>query len=196
MNNLPAVDDGLEVKTPDLDVHIAHFADPVRRTSEVARFKKLLVEKPDRVRFVQADGDPNIVVWSLVSEGKTIASNKVADIAAVALALTPSTLAKLRAAPRAKAPPSRPKAKPTMTSLMAPPKPRPKPKPPRPTRTQETHPSTEDGECSSEYEGACVPTDQGDVDCTELPDSDFQSVGSDPYGLDRDGDGVACESRS
>jgi hypothetical protein len=48
--------------------------------------------------------------------------------------------------------------------------------------------------CSPEYSGACVPDDAGDVDCTELADSDFASVGSDPYGLDADGDGVACES--
>jgi hypothetical protein len=48
--------------------------------------------------------------------------------------------------------------------------------------------------CSPEYSGACVPDDAGDVDCTELADSDFDSVGSDPYGLDADGDGVACES--
>jgi hypothetical protein len=48
--------------------------------------------------------------------------------------------------------------------------------------------------CSDEYVGACVPADAYDVDCGELVDSDFDSVGSDPYGLDADGDGVACES--
>lgn len=53
--------------------------------------------------------------------------------------------------------------------------------------------SAADG-CSPEYEGACVPDNVGDVDCTELSDSDFSSVGSDPYGLDADGDGIACES--
>lgn len=48
--------------------------------------------------------------------------------------------------------------------------------------------------CSPEYAGACVPDDAGDVNCTDLYDTDFDSVGSDPYGLDRDGDGIACES--
>jgi hypothetical protein len=48
--------------------------------------------------------------------------------------------------------------------------------------------------CSPEYEGACVPDDAGDVNCTDLSDTDIDSVGSDPYGLDRDGDGIACES--
>jgi hypothetical protein len=52
----------------------------------------------------------------------------------------------------------------------------------------------DDSGCSDEYTGACVPADAGDVDCGELLDSDFDSVGSDPYGLDADGDGVACES--
>jgi resuscitation-promoting factor RpfB len=48
--------------------------------------------------------------------------------------------------------------------------------------------------CSPEYQGACVPDGAGDVNCTDLSDTDFDSVGSDPYGLDRDGDGIACES--
>jgi hypothetical protein len=48
--------------------------------------------------------------------------------------------------------------------------------------------------CSDEYTGACVPADAYDVNCGELVESDFDSVGSDPYGLDADGDGVACES--
>jgi hypothetical protein len=52
----------------------------------------------------------------------------------------------------------------------------------------------DDSGCSTEYAGACVPADAGDVDCTELADSDFDSIGSDPYRLDADGDGVACES--
>lgn len=48
--------------------------------------------------------------------------------------------------------------------------------------------------CSPEYTGACVPDDGYDVDCSDLAESDFSSVGSDPDGLDADGDGVACES--
>lgn len=41
--------------------------------------------------------------------------------------------------------------------------------------------SSDGSDCSSEYEGACVPDGYGDVDCGELVDSDFDSVGSDPY---------------
>ncbi len=50
-----------------------------------------------------------------------------------------------------------------------------------------------EGGCSSEYKGACVPLDVPDVDCSELRVHGFRSVGSDPYGLDSNGDGIACE---
>ena len=65
---------------------------------------------------------------------------------------------------------------------------------PLPEITDEDLGGSADGNCSSEYEGACVPADVGDVDCGELSDTDFSSVGSDPYRLDADSDGIACES--
>jgi hypothetical protein len=48
--------------------------------------------------------------------------------------------------------------------------------------------------CDPNYEGACVPVDQGDVDCGDLVETDFYVVGDDVDGLDGDGDGIACES--
>lgn len=49
--------------------------------------------------------------------------------------------------------------------------------------------------CDPNYAGACVPPYPPDVDCTELPDQDFQVVGRDVHGLDRGGTpGLACES--
>lgn len=56
--------------------------------------------------------------------------------------------------------------------------------------------------CSPEYEGACVPANVSDVDCAGgsgngpyyVQEKRFRSVGSDPYGLDSDNDGIACES--
>jgi hypothetical protein len=39
-----------------------------------------------------------------------------------------------------------------------------------------------------------VPTGYGDIDCGELIETDFDVVGYDIYGLDGDGDGIACES--
>ncbi len=49
--------------------------------------------------------------------------------------------------------------------------------------------------CSSDYLDACIPADSPEiVSCRDIPERDFQSVGNDPYALDPDGDGTACES--
>jgi hypothetical protein len=50
------------------------------------------------------------------------------------------------------------------------------------------------GKCDPNYEGACVPTGHGDVNCADVHETDIQVVGNDIYGLDGDGDGTACES--
>jgi micrococcal nuclease len=46
--------------------------------------------------------------------------------------------------------------------------------------------------CSPEYEGACIPPAPPDLDCGDIDERGFASVGSDPHRLDGDGDGVAC----
>ncbi len=49
--------------------------------------------------------------------------------------------------------------------------------------------------CSSAYVSACVPDDATEVvTCADIPERDFPSVGDDPYALDPDDDGTACES--
>jgi hypothetical protein len=50
--------------------------------------------------------------------------------------------------------------------------------------------------CSDSYAGPCVEPFDGynHVDCAQIGDHDFSSIGDDPYGLDPDDDGVACES--
>jgi micrococcal nuclease len=61
----------------------------------------------------------------------------------------------------------------------------------------------ESGDCHPSYAGACVPTGFSDVDCAGgngngpgyVSTKNFQVVGPDVYGLDGDGDGVACVSR-
>jgi hypothetical protein len=79
----------------------------------------------------------------------------------------------------------------------------PPPPPPPPRATSATSaPTSGDHPCSSEYEGACVPAGVEDVDCGGgsgngpyyVYEKNFRSVGSDPYGLDADKDGYACES--
>jgi hypothetical protein len=60
---------------------------------------------------------------------------------------------------------------------------------------------TATGGCDPNYAGACVPVDS-DVDCgggsgngpSYVYAKNFRVVGRDIYGLDRDGDGIACES--
>jgi hypothetical protein len=54
-------------------------------------------------------------------------------------------------------------------------------------------------DCDPNYSGACVPI-ASDVDCAggsgngpAYVDGPVHVVGSDIYGLDRDGDGVACD---
>jgi hypothetical protein len=60
--------------------------------------------------------------------------------------------------------------------------------------------SPSDGNCDPNYVGACVPADASDVDCAggdgDGPEyvGPVQVVGSDPYGLDANDDGYACES--
>lgn len=61
-------------------------------------------------------------------------------------------------------------------------------------------PSADGGGCDPNYEGACVPI-SSDVDCSggsgngpAYVDGPVWIVGSDVYDLDRDGDGVACDT--
>ena len=50
--------------------------------------------------------------------------------------------------------------------------------------------------CDAHYSGACIPSAPPDLDCDDLHtlgvQGEVQIVGSDPHGLDADGDGIAC----
>lgn len=55
-------------------------------------------------------------------------------------------------------------------------------------------------DCHPSYAGVCVPI-ASDVDCAsgsgngpEYVQGPVEVIGPDEYGLDRDGDGIACES--
>jgi hypothetical protein len=52
-------------------------------------------------------------------------------------------------------------------------------------------PADAGGNCDPNYSG-CVPPYPPDVNCPQV-NGPVQVLGSDPHGLDRDGDGVACE---
>jgi hypothetical protein len=63
--------------------------------------------------------------------------------------------------------------------------------------TVDENPDDADGDgCSDSYDGACVKPYEGsdDVNCSDVEETDFDSLADDPYGLDRDADGIACES--
>jgi hypothetical protein len=47
--------------------------------------------------------------------------------------------------------------------------------------------------CNPNYTGVCLPL-TGDVNCGDITARNFGSVGSDPFRLDGDHDGIACES--
>jgi hypothetical protein len=57
------------------------------------------------------------------------------------------------------------------------------------------------GRCDPNYKGACLDPNASDYDCAggsgdgpKYVQGPVTVVGDDHYGLDRDGDGVACES--
>ncbi len=68
---------------------------------------------------------------------------------------------------------------------------------PEPTQQQVQEPSPEpiqsQKNCDSSYPDVCIPEYPPDLDCDEIRYSNFRVVGSDPHGLDRDGDGIGCE---
>jgi micrococcal nuclease len=47
--------------------------------------------------------------------------------------------------------------------------------------------------CDANYAGACIPPYPPDVDCRDIRDRNFRSIGTDPHNLDVDHDGIACE---
>ncbi|WP_199313411.1 hypothetical protein [Leptolyngbya sp. FACHB-671] len=53
--------------------------------------------------------------------------------------------------------------------------------------------SAEQG-CDPSYPGICIPPDEGDLNCGDIPHRRFQVLPPDPHGFDREGDGIGCES--
>lgn len=80
------------------------------------------------------------------------------------------------------------------------PKPKPKPAPVAEERVEPLASESTESDCDPNYSGACLKPDSPDYDCEggsgDGPDYTGQVsvVGSDPYDLDRDGDGIACDT--
>jgi hypothetical protein len=49
-------------------------------------------------------------------------------------------------------------------------------------------------ECDSAYPTICLPSPPPDLDCPQIPYTDFAVLPPDPHGLDTDKDGIGCES--
>lgn len=47
--------------------------------------------------------------------------------------------------------------------------------------------------CDKNYKGACIPIVDFDLQCSDIPYTNFSVVGYDIHNFDGDGDGVACE---
>ncbi len=64
---------------------------------------------------------------------------------------------------------------------------------PAPTATRTSKSPSPKPDCHPNY-SVCLPR-VTDLDCTEIPHKNFRVIGGrDPYKLDRDDDGIACES--
>ena len=53
---------------------------------------------------------------------------------------------------------------------------------------------TEVDNCDSNYSGVCLPKNSPDLDCRDIRVKNFIVTGYDHHRLDRDRDGIACES--
>ena len=49
-------------------------------------------------------------------------------------------------------------------------------------------------DCHPSYPTICLPAPPPDLDCSQIPYQDFVVLPPDPHGLDRDKDGIGCET--
>jgi len=54
--------------------------------------------------------------------------------------------------------------------------------------------SSQNKNCYPSYIGVCVPPPPALINCSDIPETDFTVKGPDPHDLDRDGNGIGCES--
>ena len=48
--------------------------------------------------------------------------------------------------------------------------------------------------CDSSYPTICIKPPAPDLNCDDITGNDFKVLSPDPHGLDRNGDGIGCES--
>lgn len=49
--------------------------------------------------------------------------------------------------------------------------------------------------CDPSYPDFCIPSPPPDLNCKDIPHKNFTVLPPDPHKLDRDKDGIGCESR-
>ena len=57
-----------------------------------------------------------------------------------------------------------------------------------------TPPPPPPSNCDPSYPSVCIPPPPPDLDCGDIPYTNFTVVGSEPHGFDGDGNGVGCET--
>ena len=50
------------------------------------------------------------------------------------------------------------------------------------------------GDCDSSYPAVCIPSYPPDLNCDDIPKKNFDVLPPDPHKLDRNEDGIGCES--
>jgi hypothetical protein len=65
---------------------------------------------------------------------------------------------------------------------------------PKPAPTSTPEPGAEAQQCDPSYPDYCIPPDSPDLDCGDIPRKNITVLPPDPHRLDRDKDGIGCES--
>ena len=67
----------------------------------------------------------------------------------------------------------------------------------RPKQVQQPTPSqTNENNCDSSYPDYCIPSPPPDLDCNDIPFTNFRVLQPDPHRFDGDYDGIGCEESS
>ena len=56
--------------------------------------------------------------------------------------------------------------------------------------------TTQENDCDESYPDVCIASYPPDLNCGDIGYSNFRVIGSDPHGLDKDNDGIGCETGS
>ncbi len=57
-----------------------------------------------------------------------------------------------------------------------------------------SQPGNQTGNCDPAYPSVCIASPPPDLNCPDVPDTDFKVLPPDPHGFDQEGDGIGCET--